>query len=163
MKSIYLESSVISYYTAKLPTNNLHIISKMIRTKEFWKYAVKKYKIYISEAVEFEILNGDSDASRERIKSIEQFIKLEFTQDHERLAEAYMKILKLPHKARLDAVHMAISSLNKIDYLVTWNCTHIANGQIMKKLIQYNLEHKIHIPVICTPEGLMEEVKERNV
>lgn len=62
-----------------------------------------------------------------------------------------------PYKALRDAIHIAIASVHSIDYLVTWNCRHIANGEMIKKFISINIELGLSIPVIVTPEELMEE------
>jgi len=62
----------------------------------------------------------------------------------------------IPKKALRDAAHLAVASVHNIDYLVTWNCVHLANGEIIKKLLKINEKLSIKTPVICTPEELME-------
>jgi hypothetical protein len=52
--------------------------------------------------------------------------------------------------------HAHVASVHGMDYLVTWNCAHIAHGEIIKKLIAINSELGISIPVIVTPDELME-------
>lgn len=49
-----------------------------------------------------------------------------------------------------------MSNVHNIDYLVTWNCTHLANGEVIKKLMKINEPIGVHSPIICTPEELME-------
>ncbi|MGR3318700.1 MAG: hypothetical protein ACUZ8O_09490 [Candidatus Anammoxibacter sp.] len=68
-----------------------------------------------------------------------------------------MKRLDIPQKAIRDAAHLSIASVHNIDYFVTWNCNHIANGENIKKLIRVNKEICIHTPIICTPEELKKE------
>ena len=65
--------------------------------------------------------------------------------------------MQLPERAYRDALHIAMASVHKIDYLVTWNCAHIANAVVRKKLARINMVEGIGLPVICTPEELTNE------
>ena len=65
-----------------------------------------------------------------------------------------MKLLQLPPKAEMDATHVAFSIVHRMDYLLTWNCTHLANAALQKTLFEYCTYHRLHMPVICTPELL---------
>ncbi|MDG6027432.1 MAG: hypothetical protein E3K40_12130 [Candidatus Brocadia sp.] len=64
--------------------------------------------------------------------------------------------MSIPKKTLHDAAHLAVAYVHNIDYLVTWNCVHLANGEIIKKLLKINEKLSIKTPVICTPEELME-------
>ncbi len=81
---------------------------------------------------------------------------MELTEKVEKIAQIYMEKLGIPKKALRDAAHLAVASVHNIDYLVTWNCVHLANGEIIKKLLKINEKLSIKTPVICTPEELME-------
>ena len=81
---------------------------------------------------------------------------LELNEKVEEVAKIYIEQLGIPEKSIRDTLHLVICSVHNIDYLVTWNCTHIANAEIIKKLIKINDSYGIHTPIICTPEGLME-------
>ncbi len=48
-----------------------------------------------------------------------------------------------------------IATVHGMDYLLTWNCKHIANAQIQKKLIQICSNFGYELPTICTPYELM--------
>ena len=93
-ESIYIETSVVSYYVSK-PSRDIIVLALHQITSEWWTKAVKRFDVYIS-------------------------------------------------------------SVHNIDYLVTWNCVHLANGEIIKKLLKINEKLSIKTPVICTPEELME-------
>ena len=71
--------------------------------------------------------------------------------------EVYLDRLAIPGKALRDALHLAVASVHGIDYVVTWNCAHIANGETIKRLIAVNIELGLSIPVIVTPDELLEE------
>lgn len=74
------------------------------------------------------------------------------------LAEAICEEIRLPERAQADAYHIAIPSVHGIDYLVTWNCKHIANAFMLRKIEQIVRAKGHTMPVVCTPEELMEEV-----
>jgi len=152
-ESIYLETSVISYYTAK-PSRDVIVLAHQEITHEIWDKLKKKFKIYISEVVIEEAGSGDKEASQKRLSVIQDFPLLELNKEVEKLTEVYIKEFQIPKKALRDAVHLAIASVHNIDYLVSWNCAHIANGVVIKKLSEINTKMGIHIPVICTPEFL---------
>ena len=66
-----------------------------------------------------------------------------------------MKLCNLPAKASDDAVHIAAATVHRLDYLLTWNCKHIANAQIQRKLAEVSLDFGYQLPVICTPYELL--------
>jgi predicted nucleic acid-binding protein len=82
------------------------------------------------------------------------FPVLEETADILRLAEEYRKALHLPQPKALDASHLAAASWHGVDYLLTWNCKHIASVQVRRALLTVNLRLGLPIPGLCTPEEL---------
>lgn len=72
------------------------------------------------------------------------------------LAFKYFEATKIPEKARTDAYHLAFPAWYKVDYLLTWNCKHLANGVTRKVIETLNKQLNFHTPIICTPEELME-------
>ena len=80
------------------------------------------------------------------------------TEEVDNLALAFMTKSNLSPKASDDAIHIALATVNRLDYLLTWNCKHIANGQIQKKLLNICSEFGSKLPIICTPYELMGEL-----
>lgn len=154
-ESTYIETSVVSYYVSK-PSRNLIVLAHQQITWEWWPKAVKRFDIYISEVVVEEAAAGNEEAAKKRLKELKGFFHLELTENVERIAKIYMEKLGIPKKALRDAAHLAVASVHNIDYLVTWNCVYLANGEIIKKLLKLNERLGIKTPVICTPEELME-------
>lgn len=72
------------------------------------------------------------------------------------LAEQFLRIRALPGKAAIDALHIAVAVVNGMDYVLTWNCTHIAKAAIRLRIEQVCRDAEFQPPVICTPEELME-------
>jgi predicted nucleic acid-binding protein len=118
--------------------------------------AIGRFDVYISEMVVEEASLGDPEAAQRRLEALKGFAHLELNAQVEDLARVYMEKLEIPEKSFRDAVHLAVCSVHNIDYLVTWNCTHLANAEVMKKLMAINRTSGIHTPVVCTPEELME-------
>lgn len=145
-----MESTIPSYYCAR-PSRELLKNIRQIKTREFWG-KLHLYSVFISDVVIQEISDGNQLAAAARKNSILNFAVLNTTDEDVILAQKYMKLLKIPDKAYADTLHLAISCHNKIDYLVTWNCNHIANVDIMTKFLKYNAKYGIHSPQICTPD-----------
>ena len=154
-ESIYIETSVVSYYVSK-PSRDIIVLAHQQITSEWWPKAVKRFDVYISEVVVEEAAAGNKESAEQRLNKLKGFLHLELTEKVEKIAQIYMEKLSIPKKSLRDAAHLAVASVHNIDYLVTWNCVHLANGEIIKKLLKINEKLSIKTPVICTPEELME-------
>ena len=80
------------------------------------------------------------------------------SEDVHALAEAIMAGIRLPPKASTDALHIAIATVNGMDYPLTWNCAHIANAEFRAGIETVCRTHGFEPPVICTPEELLKEL-----
>jgi hypothetical protein len=92
-----------------------------------------------------------------RLEILRDFPLLEMNKAVQDLAAQFLAKSNLPPKAADDALHIAVSTVYGLNYLLTWNCKHIANAQIQKKLSQISLDAGYEIPTICTPYQLMGE------
>ncbi|MFZ2956272.1 MAG: type II toxin-antitoxin system VapC family toxin [Candidatus Ozemobacteraceae bacterium] len=115
-----------------------------------------KCNAFISQIVLNEIKRGDAVASSRRINLVSNFQVLAVDQEIIALAEKISQRLLLPEKALADAFHISVPAVHEIDYLVTWNCTHIANAFQLKKLRTLIVANGYKMPCICTPEEMME-------
>jgi predicted nucleic acid-binding protein len=155
MKMLYLESSVISYYTARR-SRDLIVAAHQEITLEWWEKALPFFEPFVSQIVYDEISRGDTKSAQQRLESIQKFKVLEITPDASKLAKLYYSALDIPEKAINDAFHLALAVYHGMDYLVTWNCTHIASGRVIGLVQNINDERGYQTPIICTPEELME-------
>jgi hypothetical protein len=112
--------------------------------------------LFISEAVFEEVSAGDADEAKRRRELIAPITWLEITGEVGSLATALVSGLHLPKKAETDAVHMAVCAVNGVDYLVTWNCTHIANAILRPKIEAICRDAGFEPPIICTLQELLE-------
>src|SRR5215471_9874907 len=152
--TLYLETTIPSYYTAR-PVRDVIVLAHQEITRMWWEQRLPLFTIYISPVVLEEARQGDPEAAQRRLEVLAPFPVLEATAAIERLAETYMTQLSLPDKALRDVAHLAFACGYELDYLVTWNCTHIANAELRRRLIALNTTLGLQTPTICTPEELM--------
>lgn len=156
MKStVYLETSVISYLTARM-SRDLIVAAHQQITQEWWDNILPETGCFISPFVLDEISRGDPEAAKKRLNVVSTFSVLEVNEEIQLLADQYFEILEISEKARIDTFHLATASWHEMDYLLSWNCKHIASGRVKRIVAQINSELSIRTPVICTPEELME-------
>jgi hypothetical protein len=152
--ALYLESTIISYLAA-YPSRDLIVAAHQQITHEWWDRARSKFSNYISQAVLDEITMGDPNAASRRLALVTGLPILALTEEVEVLAEEYLNKLGLPRGAQLDVVHLAYAVFYEVDYLLTWNCTHLANGLVIKRLQRTNAALGRPTPIIATPEELL--------
>ncbi|MFQ5654079.1 MAG: type II toxin-antitoxin system VapC family toxin [Planctomycetota bacterium] len=155
MASVYLETTIPSYLAAR-PSRDLVIAAHQQVTSHWWHTARERFDVQVSEAVLAEIRVGDANAAKKRLALIRDLPVLRVNDLVRSLALQYRENLELPRKAAADVVHIAFSVAYEIDYLVTWNFKHIANGEVVRRLREKNLELRVFTPLILTPEELME-------
>ena len=153
--TVYIETSVISYLTAQV-SRDLVVAAHQQVTAEWWEQALPAFEPFISPVVLEEIGRGDPDAAKKRMKAVSAFQVLEVAPEVRDLAEHYFAAIDLPEKARADAYHLALAVRHGMDYLVTWNCTHIAGGKVKLIVQRVNAGRALATPIICMPEELME-------
>lgn len=155
-ETIYIETSIIGYLTAR-SSNNLILMANVETTRQWWDDRRAQFMLYISQVVLDEIARGDDEMASQRLEILHNFPLLEIDQAVQNLAAQFLRKSNLPPKASDDALHIAAATVYGLDYLLTWNCKHIANAQIQKKLLQISLDAGYELPTICTPYELMGE------
>jgi hypothetical protein len=148
-----LETTIPSYLTSR-PSRDLIIAGHQQITKEWWEKRKDAFQICISQLVIDEARAGDPGAALERMRVIKDFPMLDITPEVGFLASGILDSGILPPKAAIDAAHIAIAAVHGLDFLLTWNCVHIANAVIAKAVAKTCRQHGFECPVICTPEEL---------
>ena len=154
--SVYIETTIPSYLTA-WRSPELVMAANQEATRKWWDESRAKFELFISQLVIGEISNGDPEAVKRRIAVVEDLPELALTDKAEALAGKLLLGAALPQKAKADALHIAIATVHGMDYLLTWNCTHIANAIIRPKIESICRAAGYEPPVICTPPELVEE------
>ena len=155
-KRVYIETTIPSYLAA-WPSRDLLQAARQQITLDWWNNERANYELCISEIVLDEAFAGDSDAAKRRLTFLVDLPLLDVTDAVNVVAKAIMDSGLLPQKATRDAIHIAVASVHGIDFLLTWNCRHIANAAIMKELQTILANFDCEIPTICTPEELFGE------
>jgi predicted nucleic acid-binding protein len=150
---VYLETTVISYLTSAASRDIVQVAHQQI-TREWWERR-GDFELFVSQAVITEASRGDSSAAARRLAALYEVAVLEVTEDASKLAEAFIEQHALPAKAAVDALHIAVAVVMGMDYVLTWNCTDIANAAIRPRIEEACRKLGYEPPVICTPEELM--------
>ena len=154
MSSVYIETSIISSLTARV-SRDLIVAGHQQMTEEWWSVQRNRFELWASELVVEEASAGDASAAAERLKVLSTIEMLDITEEAGFLATALIERGSLPAKASADALHIAIAAVHNVDYLLTWNCKHIANAE-MRPVIESVCRNMGFIPpILCTPEELM--------
>jgi len=153
-ETVYIETSIIGYLTART-SNNLILMANVEATRDWWDTRRIQFDLYISQTVLDESARGDTEIASRRLKILSDFPLLEVNEAVQDLAMRFLTKSNLPPKAADDALHIAVATVYGLDYLLTWNCKHIANAQIQKKLAQISFNAGYELPTICTPYELM--------
>ena len=153
---VYLETSIPSYLAAWSSRDLIKAAHQQI-TREWWQTR-NRFDLYISDLVIQEASGGDETAARQRLEMIQDIQVLEFTDEVRTLAHDLVELGPLPEKAAVDALHIAFAVVNGMDYLLTWNCTHIANAAMRNDIESICRSRGYEPPIICTPEELQEEL-----
>jgi len=153
-KTVYLDSTIPSY----LFDQRESIWEFIEITKKWWEQERKHFRLVISEATIIEVGEGNHPY-KERIVR-ECISGLEVLPPHERLEEivcVYVENHLMPRSATGDAVHLAYASFYKADFLMTWNCNHLANANKKQHIAIINTRLKLFVPEIVTPMELFME------
>jgi hypothetical protein len=152
---VYLETSVVSYLAAR-PSRDLIVAAHQQITQQWWELK-ENWAIYGSRLVVAEASGGDAEAAARRLQLLQGIAHLALTPEVEALVEQLMKAAALPASALEDAFHIGLAIAHGMDFLVTWNCTHIANASKRNLIARVANNAGYVMPVICTPEELLGE------
>jgi hypothetical protein len=157
-KRIYIETSVVSYFTAR-PSRDIMIAGHQEATRELWPEFTEKYETYISALVYDEAGKGDPSLAAMRLKAIKSFPMLDIDDEAKVLAEKIIAKRGIPAKYPEDALHIAVAAVNGVEVVVTWNFAHLSNP-FTRLAVRRIVENQGYIcPEICSPEELLEADK----
>jgi hypothetical protein len=140
-ETVYIETSILGYLTAR-PSRDLVVAANIEVTTEWWDTRRSYFQLYSSQ--------GDAAIASQRLEIVRNFALLELNQSVLDLAEQFLGRSSLPAKADVDAIHIAAATVHSTDYLLTWNCKHIANAQA-----EISFDFGYELPILCTPYELL--------
>lgn len=151
----YIETSVVSYLTA-WPSRDVVIAGHQQITHDWWRNVADRFELVASQLVVSEASAGDPDAARDRLAAITGMTLLDASDEALKLAQELISSGAVPAKAAEDAAHIAIAVTNGVEFLVTWNCRHIANAAMRSQIERVCRTAGYEPTTICTPDELME-------
>jgi predicted nucleic acid-binding protein len=153
---IYIETTVVSYFTAR-PSRDLLVAGHQEATREFWSRLTSDYEPYVSALVYEEASHGDPEQAALRLAAIKPFRMLDVDDEARALAGEIVSGKGIPHEYPEDALHIALAAVNGIAVLVTWNFAHLTNPftRMMVRQIVENAGYAC--PEICSPDELLED------
>ena len=150
-----IETSIVSYLAAR-PSRDLITAAHQQLTMQWWATRRSAFRLHISELVVQEAADGDPDSAQQRLALLEGIPAIAVTQDALSFARSLLENRVVPQSAETDALHIAVAAAGGMEYLLTWNCRHIANAQIRGKIEELARLRGFEPPILCTPEELME-------
>ncbi len=154
MEKIYIETSFVSFLAGR-PSRDLLAAAWQQISTDWWENRRSQFELFTSELVIDEARRGDEDAARRRLSYIDELPVLNITPSAISLAQQFLDENAMPAKAFGDALHMALAVVHRMDYLLTWNCRHIANAQTKPLARRLCIGRGLPFPEICTPQELM--------
>ena len=154
MTTVYIETSIVSYLRQR-PSSEIVMAAHQLLTHRWWNNERTNYELVVSQYVIDEAAGGDPTLAAERLQALNGIPSLPDAPEIRKIADEIMSRAILPRKAEVDALHIATVAHHRIEYLLTWNCRHIANARILPRIHHVLAEMNVPIPIICTPEELL--------
>jgi predicted nucleic acid-binding protein len=156
MRTVYIETSIVSYLTSR-PSRDIRVAAWQEITTQWWEQERSKYELFTSELVIAEAGGGDEEAARKRLDRLKDIPVLTVDDATKRFAGQLIQDGGVPSEAQADALHIAIASVHRLDYLLTWNCRHIDNAAAKPLIRSICAIVGYPCPEICTPLELLSE------
>ena len=150
---VYLDSTVPSYYFDERP----ELITLINVTREWWHNERENYDVWISPAALDELQDGEHPYKDKILELVRPINVLDEVPAVAEIAQCYIREKLMPAKVGGDATHLAYAAFYRFEYLLTWNCVHLANGNKRQHLEVINKRLKLPVPQILTPLELFHE------
>ena len=152
---LYLETTIPSYLVARR-SRDLALAGQQEATARWWDACRGVYELCVSQFVVSEAAQGDAEMAAARLAKLDEIPRLPVTEDAMALADALIAAGLIPAKARVDAAHIGVATIHRMDYLLTWNCRHIRNPDKLWQIARLCTRLGYECPRICTPDDLLE-------
>lgn len=153
MQSVYLETTIISYLAAR-PSSDIVVAGHQKITHDWWQNTRTSYELFASELVVQEASSGDPQLAQKRLVFLTDAKLLQVTDECRDLAKHLIASGVIPVTSVADALHLAVAAVNALDFLLTWNCRHLANAAMRNAITSTLVAAGHSSPIICTPEEL---------
>jgi hypothetical protein len=151
---VYVDTTVFSLIVAQ-PSRSANLAECQTRTRDWWNTDASEFELFLSGAVRAEAARGDAEMARKRLELIDSIGILAETAVATKLGQTLIHRGILPTKASADALHLAITANENMDFLVTWNCVHLANGNVLLQVKKLWQPLGYNVPLVVTPRQLL--------
>jgi hypothetical protein len=153
--TVYLETTIPSYLAA-LPSRDIVVAAHQEITRQWWWERREAFDVFVSELVALEAERGEpAVAAQRRLQFLKGIPRLGMTDEAHGLAGRLVDGGAIPFVARADALHIAVATAHGLDFLLTWNCRHIANAECRSRIVRICRQGGFEPPILCTPEELL--------
>jgi len=150
---VYIETSIPSFYYEIRPEPDM--VARKMWTREWWDEHRNQYTLVTSAVVLEELEGGEYPNQNEVIALVKELPVLHLDLTIREIVETYIQPTLMPRDPVGDALHLAIASFHKCDFLLTWNCTHLANANKFGHIRRLNTLLGLYVPILTTPELLI--------
>lgn len=157
---VYVETTIPSFYHEARTSPD--IVARRDWTRQWWEQAPKRYELVTSPAVLDELAGGLPERGAMRLDLVRDLPLLPIEPAITEIVEAYIRYKLMPADPSGDAMHLALASYHKCDFLVTWNCLHLANANKFGHIRRINTMLGLLVPSLVTPLELLGESNETN-
>ena len=154
-RQIYIETTIPSVYH-ETRTDTL-TVARREWTRRWWDQRSATFEYVTSEFVIAELEDGHFPHQSVALEFARALPRLSFAADIDSIVQTYIQKLVMPRDPAGDAMHLALASYYKCDFLVTWNCRHIANPNKFDPIRRINFELGLFVPTLVTPLQLLGE------
>jgi len=151
---VYIETTIVSYLASK-PSRDLITAAHQQITHDWWETRLDDFDVYISQFVLDEAGAGDAEAAAKRLALLASFPLLDATPEALDLAKALVERGAIPPRKATDAAPLAVATVHHMQFLMMWNCTHLANAEILAQVQAICAQLGYAAPIVCTPEELL--------
>ena len=152
-ESVYIETTIFSFYYDRRTTPA--VVAMRDWTQQWWNNHRHKYEVITSTAVLAELELGNLPHRSASLDMAMDLPAIPVEDDIREIVEVYIQHHVMPKDPLGDALHLALASFHKLDYLLTWNCQHLANANKFSHIRRVNTLLNLHIPMLVTPLELM--------
>lgn len=152
---VYIETTIPSFYHTT--RSGVAARARQVWTRRWWEMAPDHYDLMTSDAVLAELQDGDYPSREAAVALVRRLPLLEVTPAAAEIVEAYVQHRLMPADPTGDALHLALASYHKCEFLVTWNCTHLANANKFGHIRRVNNLLGLYVPILATPLELLGE------
>ncbi len=154
-RTVYIETTVPSFYVET--RSDPAALVRRESTRRWWEEEAPRYELVTSAFVLGELRRGDYPGKAEALELVSDLPVLEAVPEIDDIVSVYVRRRLMPGGDAVDAYHLAIASHYAVNFLLTWNCRHLANVDKMEHLRKVNNDLGLYVPQVTTPDSLIRE------